>query len=107
MTKKQVELAECIKKLLLLKKCSKVLINGKHECTIKNAKPFASFIRDESCPMYSSYALVKVTGHDKLAKILVTCNIDLRQPLSCSICFYEKDGEEIASQVTVTKVEFL
>ena len=77
MTKKQVELAESIKKLLLLKKGSKMLVNSKHECTIRNAKPFASFIRDESCPMYSSYALVKVTGHDKLAKILVTCSIDL------------------------------
>lgn len=107
MTKKQVELAESIKKLLLLKKGSKVLVNSKHECMIRNARPFASFIRDESCPMYSSYALVKVTGHDKLAKILVTCNVDLQQPLSCSICFYERDGEEIASQVTVTKVEFL
>lgn len=107
MTMKQVELAESIKKLLLLKKGSKVLVNSKHECMIRNARPFASFIRDESCPMYSSYALVKVTGHDKLAKILVTCNVDLRQPLSCSICFYERDGEEIASQVTVTEIEIL
>lgn len=104
--KKQVELAESIKKLLLLKKGSKVLLNGKHECMIRNAKPFASFTRDESSPMYASYALVKVTGHDKLAKILVTCNVDLRQPLSCTICFYEKE-DELASQVTVTEVEVL
>lgn len=100
------DLRKSIKKLLTLKKNEKFLVNGEYECTIKNGRTFSSFIKNENCPAYNSYAMIKVAGHDMLAKIDVMWHLDLETDLSCDLCFYENKNE-LVSMITVTKIEFL